>query len=242
MTKSAQKEPSMDEILSSIRQIIAADDAAAAAPRRPSVQPSVAPQPRAVAASREPDYADMLEDREPLALSPAQMINRPQPTSGAPFASFDAMLDTAVDDDERDFVETGLVDPDDIAFAEDEDDDTPAMAPPPRRYYPTEPMASFAPEPELAAAPVEAPPPAPLPHEQMSADLTDQLIEPVTQAAVRGSMHKLNGLAIGTPGITIESMVRDMLRPMLKQWLDENLPAVVERLVEKEIARVSRGE
>jgi hypothetical protein len=32
-----------------------------------------------------------------------------------------------------------------------------------------------------------------------------------------------------------------MLRPMLKQWLDENLPAIVERLVRAEIQRVARG-
>ena len=38
-----------------------------------------------------------------------------------------------------------------------------------------------------------------------------------------------------------DSMVRDMLRPMLKQWLDENLPAIVERLVRAEIERVARG-
>jgi cell pole-organizing protein PopZ len=38
-----------------------------------------------------------------------------------------------------------------------------------------------------------------------------------------------------------DSMVRDMLRPMLKHWLDENLPAVVERLVRTEIERVARG-
>jgi uncharacterized protein len=38
-----------------------------------------------------------------------------------------------------------------------------------------------------------------------------------------------------------DGMVRDMLRPMLKQWLDENLPAVVERLVREEIQRVARG-
>jgi uncharacterized protein len=38
-----------------------------------------------------------------------------------------------------------------------------------------------------------------------------------------------------------DSMVRDMLRPMLKQWLDENLPSIVERLVRAEIQRVARG-
>jgi uncharacterized protein len=38
-----------------------------------------------------------------------------------------------------------------------------------------------------------------------------------------------------------DSMMRDMLRPMLKQWLDENLPTIVERLVRAEIQRVARG-
>jgi uncharacterized protein len=38
-----------------------------------------------------------------------------------------------------------------------------------------------------------------------------------------------------------DSMVRDMLRPMVKQWLDDNLPTLVERLVREEIQRVARG-
>jgi uncharacterized protein len=38
-----------------------------------------------------------------------------------------------------------------------------------------------------------------------------------------------------------DAMVRETLRPMLKQWLDENLPAIVERLVRAEIERVARG-
>ena len=38
-----------------------------------------------------------------------------------------------------------------------------------------------------------------------------------------------------------DSMVRDMLRPMLKQWLDDNLPPIVERMVRDEIQRVARG-
>ena len=40
---------------------------------------------------------------------------------------------------------------------------------------------------------------------------------------------------------TLEDLVKDMLRPMLKGWLDENLPPMVERLVRAEIERVSRG-
>jgi cell pole-organizing protein PopZ len=40
---------------------------------------------------------------------------------------------------------------------------------------------------------------------------------------------------------TLEDLVQDMLRPMLKDWLDENLPTMVERLVRAEIERVARG-
>jgi cell pole-organizing protein PopZ len=40
---------------------------------------------------------------------------------------------------------------------------------------------------------------------------------------------------------TLEDLVRETLRPMLKSWLDENLPILVERMVEAEIERVARG-
>jgi cell pole-organizing protein PopZ len=39
---------------------------------------------------------------------------------------------------------------------------------------------------------------------------------------------------------TLEELIRDLLTPMLKQWLDSNLPALVERLVHEEIQRMSR--
>ena len=40
---------------------------------------------------------------------------------------------------------------------------------------------------------------------------------------------------------TLEDVVRETLRPMLMSWLDENLPRVVERMVQAEIERVTRG-
>jgi uncharacterized protein len=50
-------------------------------------------------------------------------------------------------------------------------------------------------------------------------------------------------VAIGSRGITLEGMVREMLRPMLKEWLDRNLPYLIERLVKKEIdLMVNRAE
>ncbi len=46
----------------------------------------------------------------------------------------------------------------------------------------------------------------------------------------------------GSNGQALENMVREMLRPMLKQWLDDNLPAIIERMVAKEIARIAGTE
>lgn len=41
-------------------------------------------------------------------------------------------------------------------------------------------------------------------------------------------------------GTTVEDLVADMLRPMMKKWLDENLPKIVERIVEREVTRLTR--
>jgi cell pole-organizing protein PopZ len=71
--------------------------------------------------------------------------------------------------------------------------------------------------------------------------MAEQLLEPTTQSVINRSFARLSSMSTVGANVTIEEMMRDMLRPMLKEWLDENLPAVVERMVEQEIARVSRG-
>ncbi len=234
MNKPAPKEPSMDEILSSIRQIIADDDAAGVQ-RRPTVQS--APPPMEAAPARplgqqaDRDLSDMLDDIEPLALSPAQIVDEVAEPGGF---SFDSILaDTESDDGAP-----SLVEAEDIAF--DAEDDLPSFDPVPMREPDPEPVvAKVQPAPPPRPAIAEA---APLPDPTLTSDMAEELLEPATKAAVRGSIGKLSALGIGNPGLTLEAMMRDMLRPMLKEWLDENLPSVVERMVEKEIARVSRGE
>ncbi|MEO5807914.1 DUF2497 domain-containing protein [Devosia sp.] len=241
MNKPATKEPSMDEILSSIRQIIADDDAAGV-PRRPALQ--AAPPPMQATPARPTaiggGLSDMLEDMEPLALSSSQILSdMGDDSDDAGPLSFDALLAGADEEEAGDVAldMSKLVVPDDIAF--DAEDDTESL------------LSAFSPpEPEPEPEPAFAPPPkqqrsveqvSPLPDPTLSRDMAEQLIEPATNAAVRSTFAKLNNLGLGTHGITIESMMRDMLRPMLKEWLDENLPSVVERMVEKEISRISRG-
>ena len=41
-------------------------------------------------------------------------------------------------------------------------------------------------------------------------------------------------------GNTLEDLVRELLRPMLKKWLEDNLPEVAERMIAKEISRLAR--
>lgn len=68
------------------------------------------------------------------------------------------------------------------------------------------------------------------------------LVSPTAEVASRSALDALSALIVkpdvyGTD--TLEGLVREMLRPMLKEWLDANLPQVVEGLVSKEIARIS---
>ena len=51
--------------------------------------------------------------------------------------------------------------------------------------------------------------------------------------------QQTRGVALGSGARTLEELVKDLLRPMLKGWLDENLPPLVQRLVEREIAKLA---
>jgi uncharacterized protein len=69
----------------------------------------------------------------------------------------------------------------------------------------------------------------------------EPLVSPATDAAIESAFNALSAsIALQNSG-RIEAMTRDMLRPMLKSWLDDNLPGLVERLVRAEIQRVARG-
>ena len=62
-----------------------------------------------------------------------------------------------------------------------------------------------------------------------------------TSAAVDSAFNALAQTVLVQNARTLEDLVREMLRPMLKSWLDDNLPGMVERIVKAEIERVSRG-
>ena len=90
-------------------------------------------------------------------------------------------------------------------------------------------------EPRVAEEP-RRPQPAPQP-----AALDRSLMSSHTSAAVDSAFNALAQTVLVQNARTLEDLVREMLRPMLKGWLDDNLPGIVERIVKAEIERVSRG-
>ncbi|WP_208979005.1 PopZ family protein [Stappia stellulata] len=90
--------------------------------------------------------------------------------------------------------------------------------------------------------PVAEPTPEPSGEAQSASDrFTEELLSPTANQAVHSAFNNLAGTILSNNARTLEDLVKEMLRPMLKSWLDENLPPMVERLVRQEIERVSRG-
>jgi cell pole-organizing protein PopZ len=73
----------------------------------------------------------------------------------------------------------------------------------------------------------------------LAASAFDRLNQAV-QEAVTQPIASDPGPSVGPSGRNLEDIVKELLRPMLKEWLDKNLPALVERFVEREIVRLTR--
>ncbi len=89
------------------------------------------------------------------------------------------------------------------------------------------------PEPEPAPAPVAAAPRA--------APKGEALVSPHTESFAASSFGSLtSALLVPHSDRTLEDVTRDLLRPLLQAWLDENLPAIVENQVRQEVERIAR--
>lgn len=218
----AQKvpEPSMEEILASIRRIIADDQPAQAAPA--PVEP--APKQQKPAAIAAPAVAEPA--KPPVAVAPVVEAKRAQPEN---------------DDDVLDLGASGgfsaSVLPDDISFADPEvEQPEPAPAPVQARAVEPEPE----PEPVLELPqPVRLPPPVVEPAQRVSD--AERLLSRQTDTMVANAFQNLANTVLSNNARTLEDIVLEMLKPMIKTWLDDNLPTMVERLVRAEIERVARG-
>jgi hypothetical protein len=208
------QEPSMEEILASIRRIIADDDTAkpvaGAPPPRPAALPPRTPVPPS----------------PPVAAPPPV---EPPPPVVMDQRSIDAMLaePAPVADDVLDLTEQ---------MAEPAPDETPSFQTIDGQsdVIFTDPPAQ--PEPRMVEEPPRRPQPAPQPamHDR-------SLMSSHTSAAVDSAFNALAQTVLVQNARTLEDLVREMLRPLLKSWLDDNLPGMVERIVKAEIERVARG-
>jgi hypothetical protein len=226
MTQPAKaQEPSMEEILASIRRIIADDDTAKSPQTAPASEPPVvqavstptpATPPRNPAAR--PNIVEPSAFDSPPAPPAAPL---PEPTPFLP-------INGAGEESVSDILEL------------------------------TESMAAAVPAPSMPSPEPDASPAPQFRTIDGSSDIgfdealekasprairdpQPQLISRETSAAVDSAFNTLAQTVLVQNARTLEDLVREMLRPMLKSWLDENLPGVVERLVRAEIERVARG-
>ena len=73
-------------------------------------------------------------------------------------------------------------------------------------------------------------------------ETADELVSSEAADASRARLARLSAVkaeAVPVSDAPLEAVVREMLRPMLKDWLDRNLPQIVEELVQREIQRIS---
>jgi uncharacterized protein len=226
MTQAAKaQEPSMEEILASIRRIIADDDASKSA-KTPEPVPAAKQQAAVTAAPSRPapPPAPAKTTAPPPAPKPA-----PVPASAASNSQddIDAMLAELEDA------------PADEASTPDVLDLTEAMAAPSPS---SPPPAAPSPRPAPGFRTIDGASDVVFTTKPEPPPLIDRgLISNETIAAVDSAFNTLAHTIIGQNARTLEDLVKEMLRPMLKSWLDDNLPSLVERIVRAEIERVSRG-
>lgn len=238
------KEPSMEEILASIRRIISEDD------QTQKPEPEQPPQAT----------PDAPSTPEPVAEAAPEMTPDEDPEGTEDQSSIDALFDDAdfsMDDDEEGFA--GF-DDDPTPAAEDDgesvlelsqDDivgDTPSADGLPPMVEPVDEDITFddfdlpAAEAPTADSSFEAPS---LNENEIAASVADTaettLMSADTNAAVTAAFGGLANTILSNNARTLEDLVKEMLKPMLKAWMDDNLPNLVERLVREEIERVSRG-
>ena len=231
------QEPSMEEILSSIRRIIAdeEDDGPTPPPGgkpgggAPGDERWVRLEPVANAVDKAPED-EALDDEAEDVLDLTQRVEEDGEVVDLNARAARAAAEEAPDDDH------GRRDDEEVDLAPDEPEFEPEPAP----------RAAAAP---AAAKPVPQQPETQRDRPTVAANPPDHgtLVADAAASAATSAFAKF-AQAVTPPeqrvasseGRTIEEFAEDLLRPMLREWLDENLPAIVERVVEREVNKTAR--
>ena len=169
MSADGQQEPSMEDILASIRKILSEDDGEAAKPAQPESEPE--PDPSIFDEMPEgpgPDIVAVEPEPEPLELSTEQQV--------APQGAYEEPQQQYQPQDYQ-----------------------------PQKYLVGDPAA------QAAGASI---------------------------AQLANAVSRERAVVLGNTGITLEQLVREICTPILKEWLDTNLPHIVDRVVKQEIERI----
>ncbi len=250
----------MEEILASIRRIIADDEAKPAAaekaaPPPPSPQPSSPPlpSPAAAAAPAKPEKPAPaaaarapVDTPRPAAPAPAKAaapIAPPPPPAPPPASNsqddIDALLNGLDEATTPEEIRPAAPEPEPESDVLDLTDEMALPDPPPQAAFKkVEPPDDLEFTEAAARAPArgmafDLPPPSPMD--------SHPILSRTTVSAVESAFNSLAHTVLSNNARTLEDLVKEMLRPMLKSWLDDNLPGLVERIVKAEIERVSRG-
>lgn len=238
MTQPAKvQEPSMEEILASIRRIIADDEA------KPAAKPEV------VAAAPAPAPKPVMKDIPPSVIAPPpkpvsvpKPPPAPTPAAAVPNSQDDidamlASLDAATPPAEIRPAPPPEPEPDVFELT----DDMALAAPEPPKPPPAKPASSFSriePDDDIEFSESKG---RHTPEPQLEPQPLNPMLSRSTVSAVESAFNSLANTVLSNNARTLEDLVKEMLRPMLKSWLDDNLPGLVERIVKAEIERVSRG-
>ncbi|KAG1668257.1 hypothetical protein GQR58_018041 [Nymphon striatum] len=190
-SNAVQEQPSMEDILTSIRRIIDDGNATPNAPTLPSVE-EIANDDVVTATPIEPVVVEEVGQPEPIDASIA-MIDEAIAVSAATERHSSKYESRFSDDDRTAFAEVGNV----LAGTTE------------------------APDREIVA---------------------DSLVSEPARMRVGGSLNDLSDALASEARRELPHMTEAMLKPMLSDWLDNNLPSMVERLVREEIERIARGE
>lgn len=211
MAGQPQAEPTMEEILASIRRIISEDNEPKAKPVAPVVAAAPAPQPEP---AFEPEPAD-----DVLELSELAEETVPEPVAAAPAPA-----------------------------------PPPAPAPRPEPVLTVvEPQPAPRPEPVVVRAPEPTPVPAPAPRPrapqpQPESDLvmidrerTASMVSEKLAERVSAHLSQLDReVTINSAGKSLEELTKEILTPLVSEWLEDHLADIVERMVQAEIERVTK--
>jgi uncharacterized protein len=239
MTQPAKvQEPSMEEILASIRRIIADDEAKPGAAEKAASPPAaakpavmkdippsaIAPAPKPAAAAPKPAPPAPPPPPPP---APEPAVSNNQDDIDAMLASLDA---ATPEEDIR------PAQPEADVFELTDEMALPDPAPPAATFSKVEPQDDI----EFTEAKASRRQPAYEPSFENAAPARP-ILSHSTVSAVESAFNSLANTVLSNNARTLEDLVKEMLRPMLKSWLDDNLPGLVERIVKAEIERVSRG-